>query len=754
MSLEAYALCRPNPAAISAGTTPLETYYTGADITFHMPYPLFAWLPLLPPHWIHALVGLLAIAGLTMALGLWYRPSAAIVFLTWGYLWVVESTRTYWQSHYYLEALLAFLMIWMPAARRYSVDAWLARDKQPLLRTVPFWTILLLRGQLLLAYFYAGVAKLSADWLLDAAPIRWVLADPAITTRYAQFLSASQLEFVRGILHSSNFAHFICWTGMFLDLAVGFLLLARRTRLFGLVLMVVFHATNHFILFDDIGWFPLVGVTTALIFLNPDWPERFGRWLKRPRLAKPDWAWFNAGAVLLPILGAALGWKAKATDAPLEPKEPFRLSRWTIGFVVVWLVWQAVMPLRHYAIAGNGRFTYEGMSFSWRLKAEARHAQGHQLFIQDATIIPPPNSGARRINWSEWHGDKVVYRRLTPGRIHWSQLPEFIVLLEPLFGERILYNAAAAPGVRAEAAIRDRIGTIWQGLYGRPPAASRPCETLSRVLDSAAASLRAAGREPVATQAATLALRLGQIERGELAPPEAMKTIRAVRPMLAELHARDLPPSTLAVLRTLEPFAVEGTVPGAGTLFVIEDAALFDATGGHPGRVNRKAWKGGAFSRSPRRPSDGYLGDQALVVYVGDIGIQSKELLPQVCIFDSEDYPEQPPFLWWNSPKELSFSKGLHLSVQAFLLRRYAQRVAALWEKEYGRRPIVNAATAVSLNGRPPQALVDPGVDLATVPVSYWRHNSWINDLELRRIPREVLAEGSKRPPGFQQRMQ
>jgi len=32
----------------------------------------------------------------------------------------------------------------------------------------------------LLAYFYAGVAKLSADWILDAAPMRWVLADPAI----------------------------------------------------------------------------------------------------------------------------------------------------------------------------------------------------------------------------------------------------------------------------------------------------------------------------------------------------------------------------------------------------------------------------------------------------------------------------------------------------------------------------------------------------------------------------------------------
>src|SRR5688572_25424247 len=57
MALEAYELCRPNVAAISAGTTPLQTYYTGADISFHLPYPLFSWLPLLPAPWIYAIVG-------------------------------------------------------------------------------------------------------------------------------------------------------------------------------------------------------------------------------------------------------------------------------------------------------------------------------------------------------------------------------------------------------------------------------------------------------------------------------------------------------------------------------------------------------------------------------------------------------------------------------------------------------------------------------------------------------------------------
>src|SRR5258708_6838913 len=70
MSLEAYSLFRPNVAAINTGLSPLQTYYTGPDITFHFAYEGFQWAPLLPAQWIYVLVGLQALAGLTMALGL------------------------------------------------------------------------------------------------------------------------------------------------------------------------------------------------------------------------------------------------------------------------------------------------------------------------------------------------------------------------------------------------------------------------------------------------------------------------------------------------------------------------------------------------------------------------------------------------------------------------------------------------------------------------------------------------------------
>src|SRR3974390_1372879 len=134
MALEALSLCRPS--ASTNGKIPLEVFYTGANVKFHFAYPGFHWLPVLPAHGIEAVVGILAVSGLMVALGLAYRFAAAMVFLSWGYLYAIESTRTYWMSYHYLELLTTFLLIWMPAARRFSLDAWLAsrnRSKPSLL---------------------------------------------------------------------------------------------------------------------------------------------------------------------------------------------------------------------------------------------------------------------------------------------------------------------------------------------------------------------------------------------------------------------------------------------------------------------------------------------------------------------------------------------------------------------------------------------------------------------------------------------
>jgi vitamin K-dependent gamma-carboxylase len=145
MLLEVFSLCRPSQS--SAGRVPLEVYYTGRDITFNFPYEGFGWLPFLSPLGIHIVVASLALGALGLVLGFLTRTSAILTFATWGYLYALESTRTYWMSYHYLELLALFLILWMPINRCYSIDA--RRNKDPDKdSSIPFWPLLVLRGQL------------------------------------------------------------------------------------------------------------------------------------------------------------------------------------------------------------------------------------------------------------------------------------------------------------------------------------------------------------------------------------------------------------------------------------------------------------------------------------------------------------------------------------------------------------------------------------------------------------------------------
>ena len=68
----------------------------------------------------------------------------------------------------------------MPAAARCSLDAWMRKGSG----LIPRWPLVLLRAQLVIAYFFVGFSKLSADWMLDAVPVRWYLAKPEVTAPY------------------------------------------------------------------------------------------------------------------------------------------------------------------------------------------------------------------------------------------------------------------------------------------------------------------------------------------------------------------------------------------------------------------------------------------------------------------------------------------------------------------------------------------------------------------------------------------
>ena len=737
MALEARSLVRPSQ--ITSGTIPLETYYTGADLQFHFPYEGFGWLPMLPVGAMHALVWVLGICGLLMAAGLFYRVAAAGVFLAWGYLFAVESTRTYWQSHYYIELLVAFLLVWMPAARRFSLDALRqGRGKGP--NTVPFWTLALLRGQLVVMYFYGGVAKINADWILDAVPLRWRFHDAHILEPLKASFSAGQLEFVAGILHHPTFAYFISHVGLVFDLLIGFLLLLPRCRILGVLLMGVFHTTNRFLIYDNIDWFPLVGFATALIFLEADWPERVGRWLRRPRFVKPDWGWFTAGILLVPGIGAALGWKLPPTKVDPAARTRLPLGRAVAPFVVVWMVWQSLFPLRHFFIPGDARATYEGLRFSWRLKSDEHDSDGLSLFVRDAKVISREGTNVSLIHWPEWHGDQVIHRQVRPGQIDWTRMPELVPTLEAVVGARIIYNPLSGPNPpRNEAEARERVRVLWQQLHGRQPASVRRTVTLFQILDAVADGLRGGGMAAEAAEAKQVAVLARQLEVPGADPAGDAQRRATVRGLFGTFRNRDQTGALAPYLLAMRPFALEGEPTGIAPFLVIEDPALLQTPTAQPARLLAAAWKNppgqGSWPNFREEPADG----NTPVLHFGNLGPEAKDLLPLRAITDELARPEVPPVILWNCLRDLPQSKFLHVSIQPFYLRRYARRVAELWEKEYGRRPAVTALTRMSVNRRPFQAIVDPEADLASVPVRWFRHNDWVMDLATPRVPREAL---------------
>jgi hypothetical protein len=293
----------------------IERYYIRPEFLFH--YPGFDWVRPWPGIGMYVHFGVIGLAAVGVVLGLWYRISATVLFLGFTYVFLLEEAN--YLNHFYLVVLLAFLMIWLPVHRAWSLDA--RRSTAIRTDTVPAWPLWLLRGQLCVVYFYAGVAKLNADWLRGNPIGSWLQEHvdwPIIGPLFAQPWT--------GVVFA--------WAGLCIDLFTPALLLWKRSRPVAIVVLFVFHTMNaHFF---AIGIFPILAMASTLLFLEPDWPRRFWVARRAPRAAPPAMLARRPGVVL--------------------------------GFLAVWFAIQLLVPLRHWLYPGPVSWTEEGHCFSWHMK--------------------------------------------------------------------------------------------------------------------------------------------------------------------------------------------------------------------------------------------------------------------------------------------------------------------------------------------------------------------------------------------------
>ncbi len=713
VALEAFTLLRPR-----VGGSWLVRLYTGPNVHWNIPYPGFEWLhpwhePLMTWH-----VVAMGVAGLLLTVGWFTRAASIASFLGWTYVALLEEAQ--YNNHYYLLSILVLLLSFMPTGRCWSVDRWLRHGEASASYggpdDVPFWTLFLLRGQLLLVYFYGGVAKLSYEWLSSAEPVRSTLAEPVILAPLHGWLTSEVIARLHAWISQPEVAFGVAYVGTVFDLLIGLLLLVRRTRILGVVLMCVFHGLNHWLLFDDIGWFPLLGITSMTIFLEPDWPRRVARWLRRPVLARPDVGWLLAGVVVVPVFGAALGWKLAPTQPPRAGPVP--LSWVGVALIGLWLAVQAVVPLRHFFIPGNVNWTCEGDRFSWRMKATNKVLGTFQIRLDDAALLNHDEQGLARINWTHWNGARRIYRHVDAPTFDWASHGEFVVLYQPLCGERIVYNAAsrdAPAGMSAEES-RRRIDQVWQAAYGRRP---RIEETRPLVETLVAVGNRLARLGADEKTLAIVRRALGAAERLKHVGAERTRVnavLGELRTALIQLHTSRHANKVQNLMARVHPFAVDGRVDAGGVLLAIEDAALERKTSQNLRLIDREHWRSDAFQGAD-------------FVYADLERFSLYEWLTQPRAYFREDADGQVELLW-NHYRDLTRYQDGAVRARPYRCYQYAQRVAKLWTKEHGRRPGVYVTNIVQLKPHAAQLLLDPRADLARAPINWFWHNDWIMPLE------------------------
>jgi len=293
---------------------------------FHFTYYGFSWIKPIGMY-TYGLFILCGIAAFCVAIGYKYRLSAVVFFLTFTYTELMDKTT--YLNHYYFVSVVGFVMIFLPANAYFSVDAF--KNPRLAFQKIPSWTTDILKLLLAIVYIYAGIAKLNSDWLIHAMPLKiWLPANTDLPI-IGQFLN-------------ENWAHYaFSWIGAIYDLAIVFLLLNKRTRLFAFILVVVFHLLTR-ILFP-IGIFPYIMIVYTLVFFSSVFHKKALVFIAR--IFKISMLSFDN------------------TKAKIQSFGP--VSKAKLSVLCTFVIFQMMFPFRYLCYDDELFWTEEGYRFSWRV---------------------------------------------------------------------------------------------------------------------------------------------------------------------------------------------------------------------------------------------------------------------------------------------------------------------------------------------------------------------------------------------------
>lgn len=354
---------------------------------FHFKYYGFSWVEVPSELVLKFLFLILGLTSLLIALGFLYRIATILFFLVFTYTELMDLT--YYLNHYYFVSIIAFMLMFLPANANVSLDANLGITTRR--KTVPNWCILVIKIQLSIVYFYAGLAKLNYDWLVEALPLKIWLAPH------------TNMPIIGSFMDKPIVAYLFSWGGAIFDLSIPFLLWIKKTRLIGYFLVVFFHVFTAMLF--PIGVFPFVMIVSTLIFFSPNFHQKIIRFFSKN--------------------------KYEDTNQLLPKSYKFYKL-----FFTFFIVFQLVFPFRYLLYSNDLFWSEQGYRFSWRVMLMEKAGY--------ATFYVYPYGDERRIviNNSDY---------LTPQQEKMmSTQPDFIIQYAHFLGNKYTFANRIQPKVTAD----------------------------------------------------------------------------------------------------------------------------------------------------------------------------------------------------------------------------------------------------------------------------------------------------------------
>lgn len=295
----------------------------------------FDWITPLGDPGMYMLFAVMGLAAMGVMLGLYYKASISVFFLTFTYVELIDKTN--YLNHYYFVSIVAFLLILVPAHRKFSLDV----IRKPSLEVdrVPAWMVNIFKLQLGMVYFFAGAAKLNPDWLFSALPLKiWLPAK-------------AHLPVIGWLMEYEATAFMFSWAGAFYDLTIAFFLLYKPTRIPAYISVIVFHLVTYSLF--QIGMFPFIMILSTLIFFSPEFHEGV---IRRVQSIFSD-------------ISKRIGWFKNDEHQPStgKPILTARAPRWLTMLLIAHFVLQLLLPFRFILYPGNLFWSEQGFRFSWRV---------------------------------------------------------------------------------------------------------------------------------------------------------------------------------------------------------------------------------------------------------------------------------------------------------------------------------------------------------------------------------------------------